>query len=348
MTKIEQWVRPNIRSLSPYSTARDEAQGTPDVFLDANESPYPGLGYNRYPDPRQKSLKAKVSAIKGLPVENIFLGNGSDEAIDLMFRIFCTPGRDNAVAIVPSYGMYAVAADINDVEVRGVALGPDFSLPVQALLDAADANTKLLFLCSPNNPSGNAFAQEEILELVQKFPGVVVLDEAYADFSPKGSLRSKVLEYPNLVVLQTFSKAYGMAGLRLGMAFANAYVIDLMNRVKYPYNISEATQQIVLKALAEPKDREIAEIVAQRDRLSAELPQRPCILRLWPSDANFLLVKVTDADGLYAHLLQDGIIVRNRSRVPGCAGCLRLTIGTPEENDRLLQSLDTYEKSHLR
>lgn len=348
MTKLEQWVRPNIRSLSPYSTARDEAQGTPDVFLDANESPYTGLGYNRYPDPRQKALKARVSAIKGLPVENIFLGNGSDEAIDLMFRIFCTPGKDNAVAIVPSYGMYTVAADINDVEVRGVALGPDFSLPVQALLDAADANTKLLFLCSPNNPSGNAFAQEEILELVQKFPGVVVLDEAYADFSPKGSLRAKVLEYPNLVVLQTFSKAYGMAGLRLGMAFSNAYVIDLMNRVKYPYNISEATQQIVLKALAEPKDKEIAEIVAQRERLSEELPQRPCILKLWPSDANFLLVKVTDADGLYAHLLQDGIIVRNRSRVPGCAGCLRLTIGTPEENDRLLQSLDRYEKSHLR
>ena len=348
MTKLEQWVRPNIRSLSPYSTARDEAQGTPDVFLDANESPYPGLGYNRYPDPRQKALKARVSAIKGLPVENIFLGNGSDEAIDLMFRIFCTPGKDNAVAIVPSYGMYTVAADINDVEVRGVALGPDFSLPVQALLDAADANTKLLFLCSPNNPSGNAFAQEEILELVQKFPGVVVLDEAYADFSPKGSLRAKVLEYPNLVALQTFSKAYGMAGLRLGMAFSNAYVIDLMNRVKYPYNISEATQQIVLKALAEPKDKEIAEIVAQRERLSAQLPQRPCILKLWPSDANFLLVKVTDADGLYAHLLQDGIIVRNRSRVPGCAGCLRLTIGTPEENDRLLQSLDRYEKSHLR
>jgi len=348
MTKLEQWVRPNIRSLSPYSTARDEAQGTPDVFLDANESPYTGLGYNRYPDPRQKALKARVSAIKGLPVENIFLGNGSDEAIDLMFRIFCTPGKDNAVAIVPSYGMYTVAADINDIEVRGVALGPDFSLPVQALLDAADANTKLLFLCSPNNPSGNAFAQEEILELVQKFPGVVVLDEAYADFSPKGSLRAKVLEYPNLVVLQTFSKAYGMAGLRLGMAFSNAYVIDLMNRVKYPYNISEATQQIVLKALAEPKDKEIAEIVAQRERLSEELPQRPCILKLWPSDANFLLVKVTDADGLYAHLLQDGIIVRNRSRVPGCAGCLRLTIGTPEENDRLLQSLDRYEKSHLR
>ena len=348
MTKIEQWVRPNIRSLSPYSTARDEAQGTPDVFLDANESPYPGLGYNRYPDPRQKALKARVSAIKGLPVENIFLGNGSDEAIDLMFRIFCIPGQDNAVAIVPSYGMYAVSADINDVAVKGVRLNPDFSLPVQALLDAADVHTKLLFLCSPNNPSGNAFPTEELLSLVEQFPGVVVLDEAYADFSPKGSLREKVLEYPNLVVLQTFSKAYGMAGLRLGMAFADAYVIDLMNRVKYPYNISQAAQEIVLKALEQPRDREIAEIVAQRDRLTAALPQRSCILRLWPSDANFLLVQVADADALYAHLLQDGIIVRNRSRVPGCAGCLRLTIGTPEENDRLLQSLDRYEKSPLR
>ena len=348
MIKIEQLVRPNIRSLSPYSTARDEAQGTPDVFLDANESPYPGLGYNRYPDPRQKALKARVSALKGLPLENIFLGNGSDEAIDLMFRIFCTPGQDNAVAIVPSYGMYAVSADINDVEVRGIPLGPDFSLPVEALLDAADEKTKLLFLCSPNNPSGNAFAQEEILELVQKFPGVVVLDEAYADFSPKGSLREKVLEYPNLVVLQTFSKAYGMAGLRLGIAFADPYVIDLMNRVKYPYNISQATQEIALKALKQTHYHEIAEIIAQRNRLTAALPQRSCILRLWPSDANFLLVKVADADALYAHLLQDGIIVRNRSRVPGCAGCLRLTIGTPEENDRLLQSLDRYEKSHLR
>ena len=348
MIKIEQWVRPNIRSLSPYSTARDEAQGTPNIFLDANESPYPGLGYNRYPDPRQKALKARVSALKGLPVENIFLGNGSDEAIDLMFRIFCTPGRDNAVAIVPSYGMYAVAADINDVEVRGVALGPDFSLPAEALLHAADEKTRLLFLCSPNNPSGNAFEPTQILDLVRRFPGVVVLDEAYADFSAKGSLRTAVLEYPNLVVLQTFSKAYGMAGLRLGMAFADAYVIDLMNRVKYPYNISQATQEIVLKALEQPREQEIAEIMAQRERLAAALPQHPCILRLWPSDANFLLVRVPDADGLYAHLLQDGIIVRNRSRVPGCAGCLRLTIGTPEENDRLLQSLDRYEKSHLR
>ena len=281
-------------------------------------------------------------------MENIFLGNGSDEAIDLMFRIFCTPGKDNAVAIVPSYGMYAVAADINDVPVRGIPLGPDFSLPVSQLLAAADANTKLLFLCSPNNPSGNAFPTEELLSLVEQFPGVVVLDEAYADFSSRGSLRSKVLEYPNLVVLQTFSKAYGMAGLRLGMAFADAYVIELMNRVKYPYNISQATQELAMKALEEPRDFIIRQLIAQRKRLTEALPDFSCVLKVWPSDANFLLARVEDADGLYDHLLKDGIIVRNRSRVPGCAGCLRLTIGTPEENDRLLQSFATYEKSHLR
>jgi len=340
MNRLESLVRPNIRSLSPYSTARDEAQGAPEVFLDANENPFPGLGYNRYPDPRQKALKAKVSALKGLPTENIFLGNGSDEAIDLMFRIFCTPGRDNAVAIVPSYGMYAVAADINDVEVRGVALGPDFSLPVEELLKAADERTKLLFLCSPNNPSGNAFEPSQLLDLVKRFPGIVVLDEAYADFSAKGSLRGAVREYPNLVVLQTFSKAYGMAGLRLGMAFADAYIIELMNRVKYPYNISQATQELALKALEAPLETET--IIAQRERLTETLPGIDCVKKVWPSDANFLLVQTDDADALYAHLLQDGIIVRNRSRVPLCSGCLRLTVGTPEENDRLLKSLQSY------
>ena len=348
MIDLEQWVRPNIRSLSPYSTARDEAQGTPEIFLDANESPYPGLGYNRYPDPRQLRVKEKVSALKGLPVDNIFLGNGSDEAIDLLFRIFCVPGQDNAVAIVPSYGMYAVAADINDVTLRSVPLGPDFSLPAADLLAAADAHTRLLFLCSPNNPSGNAFAREDLLALVDAFPGVVVLDEAYADFSAKGSLRAEVLRRPNLVVLQTFSKAFGLAGLRLGMAFADARIIGWMNRVKYPYNISQATQELALKALEASRDQEVAEIVAQRERLSAALPGFRCIRRVWPSDANFLLVQTGDADALYAHLLQDKIIVRNRSRVRGCDGCLRLTVGTPQENDRLLQSLASYEKSHLR
>ena len=342
MNKIEALVRPNIRALSPYSTARDECQGAPEVFLDANESPYAGLGYNRYPDPRQKALKERVSAIKGLPAQNIFLGNGSDEAIDLMFRLFCTPGRDNAVAIVPSYGMYAVAADINDVEVRGVTLGPDFSLPVEELLAAADERTKLLFLCSPNNPSGNAFEADQLLDLIQRFPGIVVLDEAYADFSTKGSLRGAVLEFPNLVVLQTFSKAYGMAGLRLGMAFADAYVIDLMNRVKYPYNISQATQELAFKALESSRDEEVAEIIAQRERLTSALPSFPFVKKVWPSDANFLLVLTDDADALYAHLLKDGVIVRNRSRVPLCSGCLRITVGTPAENDRLLKSLQSY------
>ena len=343
MNSIEALVRPNIRTLSPYSTARDEAKGTPDIFLDANESPYPGLlGYNRYPDPRQKVLKARVSALKGLPTENIFLGNGSDEAIDLVYRIFCTPGRDNALAIEPSYGMYTVAADINDVELRPVPLGANFSLPVEEIFRKADDRSKLLFLCSPNNPSGNAFEPSQILELVQRFPGIVVLDEAYADFSARGSLRAAVLECPNLVVLQTFSKAYGMAGLRVGLAFASAYIIDLMNRVKYPYNLSQATQELALKALETTPEANIREIVSQRKRLFKALSSFSFVRKVYPSDANFLLVKVDKADDLYEVLLQGGIIVRNRSRVPGCSGCLRITVGTPAENDRLLQILCNY------
>ena len=342
MNSVEALVRPNIRTLSPYSTARDETKGTPDIFLDANESPYPGLGYNRYPDPRQKVLKKRVSALKGLPTENIFLGNGSDEAIDLMYRIFCTPGRDNALAIEPSYGMYTVAADINDVELRQVPLGADFSLPVEEIFAKADNRTKLLFLCSPNNPSGNAFEPSQILEVVRRFPGIVVLDEAYADFSAKGSLRAAVLEQPNLVVLQTFSKAYGMAGLRVGLAFAGAYIIDLMNRVKYPYNLSQATQELALKALEATPEANIREIVSERERLFEALPAFPFVRRVYPSDANFLLVQVDEADALYDVLLSGGIIVRNRSRVPGCSGCLRITVGTPAENDRLLQILCNY------
>ena len=343
---IEALVRPNIRALCPYSTARDEYQGSLGIFLDANESPYP-TGYNRYPDPHQKTLKAQLSAIKGLPAENIFLGNGSDEAIDLCFRVFCTPGRDNAVAIAPSYGMYAVAADINDVQMRSVPLGADFGLPAEALLAACDAHTRLLFLCSPNNPSGNAFDPAELEEIIRRFPGIVVLDEAYADFSAKGSLRAKVLEYPNLIVLQTLSKAYGLAGLRLGMAFADAYVIRLMSMVKYPYNINQAALELVSQALKQPVEAKVAETVAQRRRVAAALPAYGFVRRVWPSDANFLLVQVDDADALYAHLLADGIIVRNRTRVRGCAGCLRITIGLPSENDKLLASLDRYEKGDI-
>ncbi len=349
MNEIEKLVRENIRSLSPYSTARDEYQGTPGVFLDANESPYPGaLGLNRYPDPRQKALKARVSALKGLPVANIFLGNGSDEAIDLMYRIFCTPGKDNALVIAPSYGMYTVAAGINDIQLRSIPLGPDFSLPEAAIREATDAYTKLLFLCSPNNPSGNAFDPAQLERLIAGFPGIVVLDEAYADFSAKGSLRARVCQYRNLVVLQTFSKAFGMAGIRLGMAFADAYVIELMNRVKYPYNISQPAQDAAWKALGSTPEEEVAEIVRERERLADRLPAFPFVHKVWPSDANFLLVRVDDADALYGFLLEQGIIVRNRSRVKGCEGCLRITVGTPAENEKLLTSLADYEKSHLR
>ncbi|MBO4571384.1 MAG: histidinol-phosphate transaminase [Bacteroidales bacterium] len=345
-TDIEALVRPNIRTLCPYSTARDEYKGSVGIFLDANESPYP-TGYNRYPDPRQQALKEQISAIKGMPAANIFLGNGSDEAIDLMFRIFCSPG-ENAVAISPSYGMYSVAAAINDVEMRPVQLGEDFSLPVEELLAACDAKTKLLFLCSPNNPSGNAFAQEDLEFLIREFRGIVVLDEAYADFSSRESLRSKVQEYPNLVVLQTLSKAWGLAGLRLGMAFADEYIIRLMSAVKYPYNISQAALQLASKALSQPVGERLEEIKAQRSRLFDALPSFGFVRRVYPSEANFLLVKVDDADALYNHLLSDGIIVRNRSRVKGCEGCLRITVGLPEENDKLLQSLDNYEKGNIR
>lgn len=340
-------MRPNVRSLCPYSTARDEYKGALGVFLDANESPY-STGYNRYPDPRQTAVKARLSEIKGVPAENIFLGNGSDEAIDLLYRVFCRPGVDNAVIIAPSYGMYSVCADINDVEVRMVPLGEGFSLPFEAVMKAADANSRLLFLCSPNNPSGNAFSQAELLELVDSFPGIVVVDEAYADFSSLGSLRKKVLEKENLVVLQTLSKAWGLAGLRLGIAYASEYVIRVMSMVKYPYNINQATQEAVLKALASPIDANVAEIVAQRAVVAERIRAFSCVKEVYPSDANFLLVKLDDADKVYNHMIADGIIVRNRNKVVGCAGCLRITIGLPEENEKMIKSLEDYEKGIIR
>ncbi|MBO6044407.1 MAG: histidinol-phosphate transaminase [Bacteroidales bacterium] len=345
---IEALVRPNIRQLCPYSTARDEFQGKLGVFLDANESPYP-TGWNRYPDPRQKELKARIAPIKGVEPENIFLGNGSDEAIDLVFRVFCNPGVDNVVAISPSYGMYEVAADINDIELRHVQLGEDFSLPVEELLAACDARTKAIFLCSPNNPSGNAIPNETVFGILERFNGIVVVDEAYIDFCSIPSLLPAIWRYPNLIVLQTFSKARGMAALRLGLAFAQPYTIKLMSMVKYPYNINESTQRLALEALERPIDKQVAEIVAQRIRLTHKFLKFTCIRRIFPSEANFLLVKVDDADALYAHLIADGIIVRNRTKVPGCKDCLRITVGLAEENDKLLKSLESYEeKSHLR
>ena len=342
MKEIDKYVRPCILDLSPYSTARDECEGQPEVFIDANESPYEN-GFNRYPDPHQKLLKARISEIKGLPVDNIFIGNGSDEAIDLVFRVFCEPGRSNAVAIQPSYGMYSVAAKTNDVELREVSLGEDFSLPVEGLLSACDADTRVMFICSPNNPSGNAFARADLLEIAERFDGILVVDEAYADFSSEGSLRGMVGSVSNLVVLQTLSKAYGMAGLRLGLAFACPRIIELMSRVKYPYNINVVAQQIALKALEEDASWKIRETLEQRAVLEEALRAISYVEKIYPSDANFLLVKVDDADAVYDYLLSKGIIVRNRTRVAGCRGCLRITVGTPLENARLIDALKSRQ-----
>ncbi len=345
---IDRLVRRNIATLSPYSTARDEYQGELGTFLDANENPYEN-GYNRYPDPHQRRLKTRLSAIKGVPVENIFVGNGSDEAIDLIFRIFCEPHRDNVVAIAPSYGMYKVAAAINDIEVREVQLGDDFSLPVDAILGRTDANTKAIFLCSPNNPTGNAFPRGEILRLADAFDGITVVDEAYIDFAEVEGLKDEIFRRPRLIVLQTLSKAWAMAGLRIGLALADSRVVELMSMVKYPYNVSEATMRIVKDLLDLPVDDQVASIKTQRAVVMDALSRMKVVRRVYPSDANFVLVRFDDADAVYDHLIGDGIIVRNRNRVKGCEGCLRITIGLKEENDKLLKSLAEYEtKSYLR
>ena len=342
MKPLAQLVRPNILALQPYSTARDEyAGGGIGIWLDANESPYDN-GVNRYPDPHQRELKAQLAALKGVRSGQIFLGNGSDEAIDLAFRIFCEPGRDNAVSIAPTYGMYRVAAQTNDVELREVPLGADFSLPVEALLAAADGRTKLLWLCSPNNPTGNAFPDRGIEELLRRFDGVVVLDEAYIDFAEGRGFLPRLDEFPNLIVLQTLSKAWGMAGLRIGLAFAAREVAALFSRVKYPYNIPGPTQRAAEEMLGRDLAPQIAEIRSERRRLASELASCPCIERVYPSQTNFLLVRTPAPDALYDALIEAGIIVRNRSRAAGCEGCLRLTVGTPAENDRLLRTVKTF------
>lgn len=335
-------VRPNILALEAYSTARDDCgSNQPEIFLDANENPY-NNGVNRYPDPHQKALKAKIAEIKGLDSEMLFLGNGSDEAIDLAFRVFCIPGVSNAVSIAPSYGMYEVAAAMNDVEFRKVQLCPDFSMDTEAMLSAADAATRLMFICSPNNPTGNSFPVEQIEDILERFEGVVVLDEAYIDFSIRPSLAPLVRKHPNLIVLQTLSKAWGMAGLRIGLAVADPSVISLMSKVKYPYNINVVAQKMALAKLDEAaKDRAVEEIAGQRFRLEKELAGCPEVKGIYSSDANFLLVRFDNPDEVYERLLAGGVIVRNRSKVPGCDGCLRITVGAPAENDRLLRLLGT-------
>lgn len=329
-------VRENIRTLAPYSTARDEYKGDIGVFLDANENPY-NNGYNRYPDPRQSTLKELLSQIKGIAPQSMFIGNGSDEAIDLCFRIFCEPRIDNVVTIAPTYGMYRVAAAINDVEVREVQLGDDFSLPTAALLSACDQNTKLMFVCSPNNPTGNSFSIEQVRWILEYFEGVLVIDEAYIDFSSEPSLTMLLDEYDNLIVLQTLSKAYGLAALRLGLAFAHPQIMQLFANVKYPYNINLAGMERAAELLKRDVAAEVESIKSERARVAQALEAVPCVKRVYPSDANFLLVKVDDAKEMYNKLIAAEVIVRDRSGVQGCEGCLRITIGTPDENEHLLQ-----------
>ena len=335
-------VRKNIINLAPYSTARDEYQGKLGCFLDANENPFEN-GYNRYPDPRQLELKSIISEIKGIPVKNMFLGNGSDEAIDLCYRIFCNPGKDNVVAITPSYGMYRVAADINDVEFREVRLENDFSLSAKKMLERCDENTKLIFICSPNNPSGNSLSFNEMIELITLFNGIVVVDEAYIDFASQASLLTVLAQYKNLIVLQTLSKAYGLAGLRLGLAFADAEIMSIFAKVKYPYNINIAGMERAKELLVRDVKAEVELLKSERDRVVNALSAIDCIQKVFPSDANFLLVKVNDARGLYNALIKEQVIVRDRSHVEGCEGTLRITIGKPEENDKMLAIVNDWK-----
>jgi len=344
MADINQLLRNNIRKLVPYSSARDEFSGTAKIFLDANEnslgSPIPEQ-YNRYPDPHQTKIKELLSGIKGVPVKNIFLGNGSDECIDLLYRAFCNPGKDNIIITPPTYGMYEVSAEINEVEVRKAMLTMDFQPDLEKMAALADENTKIIWLCSPNNPTGNAFHHQSIEMILNNFDGLVVIDEAYINFSRQQSFIRELTEYPNLVVLQTMSKAWGLAGLRVGMAFAGDGIVEVMNRIKPPYNISQPAQDLLLKALQETGsvNEKIREIVRMRDLLRNDLAKLPGVRKVYPSDANFLLVRIDHARAVYESLVLRGIVVRDRSRIVLCNDCLRITVGKKEENDALLKAL---------
>lgn len=337
-------LRPHIAKLQPYTSARDEYTGKEGVFLDANENPFGSIteqDFNRYPDPYQSVLKEEIAKIKGVRPSQIFLGNGSDEAIDLLYRAFCNPGKDNVILLPPTYGMYEVSANINDVEIRKVALTPDFQLQPDQILAAADANSKILFICSPNNPSANKAKREDILFLLENFKGLVVVDEAYIDFSDEPSFTNELDRFPNLLVMQTFSKAWGLASLRLGMAFASEELIRILNKIKPPYNISGLTQETVLAAIKDKAkvDRMIQDILAEREFLKGELEKLPFVQKIHPSHANFLLVQIPNANQVYNDLIEEKIIVRNRAKVLLCADCLRITVGTREENEALLKAL---------
>lgn len=340
-------LRENIKKLVPYSSARDEFKGEASIYLDANEN---SLGsplrkwYNRYPDPLQIKVKEKLGEIKGVPVENIFLGNGSDECIDVLIRAFCDPGKDNIIICPPTYGMYEVSAHINDVAIKKVPLTPAFQLDLPAIEEAVDDYTKMIFICSPNNPTGNSLDRDDIEVLLNNYFGLVVIDEAYINFSRFRSFTQELNDYPNLVIMQTLSKAWGLAALRVGIGFASTEIIKVMNKVKPPYNINQASQDLVLQALEEvgQVNDMIREIVAQRGELEKTLPALPVVQQVYPSDANFLLVRVTDAKAIYQYLLQEGIVVRDRSNVTLCEGCLRITVGTAGENEALIKSLKKY------
>ena len=344
MKSLEQLVRPNIWKLAPYSSARDEYSGKEaHVFLDANENPY-GAPYNRYPDPLQRELKKQISKVKGIPEDMIFLGNGSDEAIDLPYRIFCQPGRDNVVAIEPTYGMYRVAADTNDVGYRPVNLSEDYALDADKLLAAVDEHTKLIFLCSPNNPTGNALDDAEVQKVLRGFDGIVVVDEAYSDFSEKPLFRTRLSQFPNIIVLNTFSKAWGCAGIRLGMAFASKEIIDVFNKVKYPYNVNTLTAEKGEEMIGRRYEvsKWVSMILAERVSLMDAVAQLPYCKKVYPTDANFFLARFTDATKLYSYLVTEGIVVRNRSNVTLCDSCLRITVGSRNENSLLLAAMRKY------
>ena len=344
MKPLKELVRPNIWELKPYSSARNEYSGKDaSIFLDANENPY-NTPNNRYPDPLQKELKDTIANIKNVQPEQIFLGNGSDEAIDIAFRAFCKPGIDNVVAIEPTYGMYKVCADVNDIAYRTVILDKDFQFKANDLLKEADENTKLIFLCSPNNPTGNNLNRQEIINLLQTFQGIVIVDEAYIDFSDQKSFLTCLHEYPNLVVLQTFSKAWGCAAIRLGMAFSNPEIIGIFNKIKYPYNINRLTQQEAIQMTHKYHEvnQWIQTLLEERTRMVKEFKKLSCCLHVYPTDANFFLTNVTDAKRIYNYLVDKGIIVRSRNNITLCKNCLRITIGTRPENDALLEALKSY------
>ena len=345
MKPLQELTRTNIWSLAPYSSARNEYAGREArVYLDANENPY-NAPYNRYPDPLQLELKAALSKVKGVPAENIFLGNGSDEPIDLVYRCFCEPGVDNVVAIEPTYGMYKVCADINNTAYRPVLLDEQYQITADRLLAATDQHTKLIWLCSPNNPTGNSLHREEILKVIESFEGLVVVDEAYSDFSSQKPLRTEFAKYPNLIVLNTMSKAWGCAAIRLGMAFASEEIISIFNKVKYPYNINQLTQEQALEALKDPfeVDKWVKILLEERSRMIDAFKLLPICVKGFPTEANFFLAQMTDAVKIYNYLVDKGIIVRNRHRVQLCQNCLRVTIGTKTENGELIAALRQYQ-----